>query len=212
MAADNHNTKPNVEDNTPEMEENDSSYKSIARKIIENAKLKDQPEAEPQEGDVNALLAQKDEEIAALKDQALRALAEVENMRRRAKQQVEDATQYAVTNFARDMVEVLENLYRASSTITPELIQNSPALQAICDGVNMTQRECLSAFERHGVRRIDPLGLPFDHNLHQAISHVPTAESPPGTVIHVVQAGYTIKDRLLRPAMVAVAKAPEESA
>lgn len=149
-------------------------------------------------------------EIFQLKDQLLRALAETENVRRRAEKQVEDAGKYAVTNFARDLISVLENLYRASESITPDAIEETPLLKNISEGVEMTKRELLTVFERQGIKRIDPvLGEAFDPHLHQAVAKIPSPDNPSGSIAHVMQAGYIIKDRLLRPAMVAVAKEAE---
>lgn len=151
-----------------------------------------------------------DEQLAALKDQLLRAVAETENVRRRAERQVDDAAKYAVTNFARDLISVLENLYRAGETITPEAIDDNPLLKNISEGVEMTKKELLTVFERHGIKRIDPaISEMFDHNLHQAVAQVPGTGNAAGSIVHVMQAGYIIKDRLLRPAMVAVAKEAE---
>lgn len=153
----------------------------------------------------HALLEQKDTELAALKDQAIRALAEVENTRRRAEREVADMAKYAVTNFARDLVNVVENLQRAVESIPANLKESQPAVANLATGVDMTLRELLGAFERHGIKRIDPMGQKFDHNLHQAVAQVDTPDAAAGTVVQVLQAGYTIHDRLLRPAMVGVA-------
>ncbi len=151
-----------------------------------------------------------DAEIRLLKDQLLRAMAETENVRRRAEKQIEDAGKYAVTGFARDLISVLENLYRAEGAITAETIEETPLLKTLYEGVEMTKRELLTIFERHGITRIDPaLGENFDPHLHQAVAQVPNPDIAPGTIAHVMQAGYTIKERLLRPAMVAVAKEGE---
>lgn len=151
-----------------------------------------------------------DAEINILKDQLLRAMAETENVRRRAEKQVEDAAKYAVTGFARDLINVLENLYRAGESVTPEAMEEIPLLKNISDGVEMTKRELLNVFDRYGITRIDPtIGEEFNPHLHQAVSQVPAPDIAAGTIAHVMQAGYTIKDRLLRPAMVAVAKEAE---
>lgn len=140
-------------------------------------------------------------EITALKDRLLRAAAEADNTRKRAVRDVEEASKYATTGFARDMVNVAENLQRALSTI-PDAERNSPLYQ----GVDMTLKELLNIFERHGIKRIDPHGQKFDHNFHQAVAQLDAPNEEAGTVVQVLQAGYTIHDRLLRPAMVGVAK------
>ena len=154
---------------------------------------------------LQALLEQKDSELAGMKDQALRALAEAENTRRRSERELADMSKYAVTNFARDLVNVLENLQRATEAIPAELRSGQPAVASLATGVEMTLKELLTVFERYGIVRIDPLGQKFDHNYHQAVAQVDMPDAEPGSVVQVLQAGYSIHDRLLRPAMVAVA-------
>lgn len=156
---------------------------------------------------LQAMLEEKERELAGMKDQALRALADAENTRRRSERELADMNKYAVTNFARDLVNVLENLQRATDAIPAELKQNNPAVGNLAMGVDMTLKELVSVFERHGIKRIDPLGQKFDHNYHQAVAQIESAEAEAGTVVQVLQAGYTIHDRLLRPAMVGVATA-----
>lgn len=154
---------------------------------------------------LQALLDEKDKELAAAKDQTLRALAEAENTRRRAEREVGDMSKYAVTGFARDLVSVIENLQRAVESIPADLKQSQPAVGNLATGVEMTMAELLKVFERQGIKRIDPLGAKFDHNFHQAVAQVDSPDIEPGTVVQVLQAGYIIHDRLLRPAMVGVA-------
>lgn len=170
-----------------------------------------EPHDEPQEDAeaiaraLQALLEEKDKELAAMKDQALRALAEADNTRRRTERELGDMSKYAVTGFARDLVGVLENLQRALDNIPEELTTREPAVANLYTGVEMTLKELLSVFARQGITRLDPLGEKFDHNFHQAVAQIDSADAEPGTVIQVLQAGYTIHDRLLRPAMVGVA-------
>lgn len=164
-----------------------------------------QPSPEAAVRALQVLLDEKDKEIAALKDQALRALAEVENNRRRTERELGDMSKYAVTGFARDLVSVIENLQRAVESIPAELKQAQPAVANLSMGVEMTLKELLGVFERHGIKRIDPLGQKFDHNYHQAVAQIDAPDAEPGTVVQVLQAGYIIHDRLLRPAMVGVA-------
>ncbi len=154
---------------------------------------------------LQVLLDEKDKEIAGLKDQALRAMAEVENTRRRNERELNDMSKYAVTGFARDMVSVVENLQRAVESVPAELKQAQPAVANLAMGVEMTLQELLKIFERHGIKRLDPMGQKFDHNYHQAVAQVDTPDAEPGMVVQVLQAGYVIHDRLLRPAMVGVA-------
>lgn len=149
-----------------------------------------------------------EEQIAGLKDRLLRVMAENENVRRRAQRDVEDASRYAVSNFARDILTIGDNLARALESVPEGAREGNDSLVSLLDGVTMTQREFVTTIERHGIKRIDPMGEKFDHNLHQAVFEVEDGEKEPGTVVQVVQQGYMIGDRLLRPAMVGVAKRP----
>ena len=142
----------------------------------------------------------------ALKDQLLRALADAENARRRAKKDVEDARAYAISRFAQDLLGVGDNLGRALDSIPAERRESDEAVKAIADGIEMTAREFETVLGRHGITRIDPLGETFDYNLHQALFETDQTDQPDGTVVQVLQTGYRIGDRLLREAMVGVAK------
>jgi molecular chaperone GrpE len=153
-------------------------------------------------------LAAAKQEAAHLKDQLLRALAEAENVRRRAQREREDAAKYAIANFARDVLQVSDNLHRALEAIPAAALAADEALRNLHEGVSATERQLDAALERHQVKRIWPMGEKFDANLHQAMFEVPTAEQAPGTVVQVMQAGHLIHDRLLRPALVGVAKQP----
>ena len=154
----------------------------------------------------DARVAELEAEIARLKDQALRALAEAENTRRRAQREIEDNNKYAVSSFARDILPLADNLRRALDTLTPEERAAAEKLEKFAQGIELVEREFLATLDRHHVKRIDPLGQAFDHNLHQAVMEVEAADKPPGIVMQVLQQGYTIHGRLLRPAMVVVAK------
>ena len=156
-------------------------------------------------------VAELEAEVTRLKDQALRALAEAENTRRRAQREIEENNKYAVSNIARDILPVADNLRRALDGIPADARQADDKLDKFATGVELTEREFLAALDRHHIRRIDPLGKPFDHNLHQAVMQVEAPDKPAGTVVQVLQSGYTIHDRLLRPAMVAVAKSEAAS-
>jgi molecular chaperone GrpE len=152
------------------------------------------------------------EEAAELKERLLRALADMENLRRRTQREVEDARKFAVTGFARDLLEVADNLGRALASVPPEAREQSEFMKNLVLGVEMTGRSLQSAFEKHQVRRIEPQkGEKFDHNLHQAMFEVSTADQAPGTIAQVIQGGYVIADRLLRPALVGVAKAAPQA-
>lgn len=167
----------------------------------------DRPEANGAEGMAQELSGLR-VEVEALKDRALRAMAEVENVRKRLERERDDARTYSVTRFARDILTVADNLNRALSAFPPDVrAKADDAVKAVLDGVEATARELGAALGRHGVKPIAAEGQKFDPNLHQAIAEVPTRDAPPGTVVSVVQDGYLIGDRLLRPAMVTVAKA-----
>jgi molecular chaperone GrpE len=152
-------------------------------------------------------LAASQAEASALKDQLLRALAETENVRRRAQRDREEAGKYAIAAFARELVGVADNLRRAIAAIPADALANDEALKNLAAGVELTERQLLTAFERFQLRKIEPLGEKFDSNLHQAMFELPAEGQPPGTVLQVLQPGYVLHDRLIRPAMVAVAKA-----
>ncbi len=160
------------------------------------------------EPDPFAVLTALQTENADLKDRLLRALAEGENFRRRAEREKQDASQYAIAGFARDMVAIADNFARAlAAAPADKLADADPAIRAVIEGVEATERQLLAALERHGVKPIDTDGAKFDPHLHQAIAQVPGLGKPPGTVVNVVQTGYVIGERLLRPAMVTVAMA-----
>jgi molecular chaperone GrpE len=147
----------------------------------------------------------RDQEIAELKDRLLRAAAEMENTRRRLERDKADATAYAVTGFARDLLGVVDNLRRALDAIPADARENE-AVKTVVTGVEMTERELSNVLQRHGVSRIEAKGQKLDPNLHQAMIEVEDDAVEPGTVVQELQAGYVIKDRLLRPALVSVAK------
>jgi molecular chaperone GrpE len=140
-----------------------------------------------------------------LKDKLLRTLADMENLRRRTEREIADARAYAVTNFARDMLTAADNIRRALDSVPADAAVDGP-LKALVEGIELTERDFLKSLERHGVRRLDPKGSKFDPNMHQAMFEVPNPEVPAGTVLEVVQTGYAIGDRVLRPALVGVAK------
>lgn len=167
------------------------------------------PPAEAAHGDPIAVL---EAEKIDLKDRLMRALAETENLRRRAEREAKDAKAYAITGFARDMLNVADNIHRAIESAREADGADSPAVKALIEGVELTERDLLATLGRHGVKLLTPEGQKFDPHFHQAMFEVPTDEVPSGTVVQVLQNGYAIGDRVLRPAMVGVAKgAPRES-
>ncbi|MDH3235483.1 MAG: nucleotide exchange factor GrpE [Alphaproteobacteria bacterium] len=151
-------------------------------------------------------MAQLEADLADFRDKHLRALAEIENVRRRGEKEKADALKYAATNFAKDILGVADNLRRAIEAVPEDAAEADGPVKTLIEGVELTEKELLSIFERHGIKPIAADGQKFDHNLHQAMMEVPDTGKPAGTVVQVLQGGYTIHDRLLRPAMVGVAK------
>ena len=154
-----------------------------------------------------AVLQSLQAEVESLKDQRLRALAEAENIRRRADKEKNDASQYAVTKFARDMLGIADNFARALAAVPANVrAAADPQVKAVLDGVEATDRQLIQTLERYGVKAVDTGDGKFDPNLHQAIAEVPGNGKPAGSIVDVVQTGFMIGERLLRPAMVTVAK------
>jgi molecular chaperone GrpE len=148
-----------------------------------------------------------DRELADMKDRLLRTLADMENMRKRTEREVADARVYGISNFARDILGVADNMHRAMQALDDELrAKADEATKALLEGVELTERELMNVLEKHGVKRIEPLNQKFDPNRHQAMFEMEDASVPNGTVVQVMQAGYTIGERVLRPALVAVSK------
>lgn len=166
------------------------------------------PEAAPQsdaERDVaavQALIA----ENAGLKDKALRTLAEMENLRRRTEKEVADAKVYGVTSFARDMLTFADNLRRSLDNVPKDVMASDPALKTFVEGIELTERDFLSRLQRHGVRKLEPKGQKFDPNFHEALFEIPDESVPTGTVAQVVEDGFAIGERVLRPAKVGIAR------
>ncbi|MEK6540923.1 MAG: nucleotide exchange factor GrpE [Pseudomonadota bacterium] len=153
-----------------------------------------------------AAWAAMEDALAAAQAEALYAKAEVQNVRRRAEKEVADAHAYSATKFARDILTVADNMARALDTIPAEAREDE-AWKGLVTGLEATSRELAAVFERHGIKRIETVGQPLDPHAHQAMMEIPTNEAEPGTIVQEIQAGYRIKDRLLRPALVGVAKA-----
>ena len=151
-------------------------------------------------------------EVSSLKDQLLRALAEAENIRRRAQREREDVAKYAVSGFAKDLVAVADNLRRALDAVPAGSRETDDLLKNLATGVEATERQLAAAFERVGIKKLEPLGAPFDPNFHQVMFEIENSGQAAGTVVQVLQAGYTIHGRLLREAMVGVARRGEEPA
>jgi molecular chaperone GrpE len=155
-------------------------------------------------------LAEALREAAEYKDKVLRTLAEMENLRRRTEREVIDARMYGNASFARDVLAVADNMHRALEAIGPELREQADAkIKSLVEGVELTERELLKVLEKNGVKKFSPAGEKFDPNVHQAMYEIENPELPPGHVAQVIQAGYMLGDRVLRPALVAVSKAPK---
>ncbi len=150
-------------------------------------------------------------EIASLKDQLLRAMAETENVRNRARREREESVKYAAVPLIKDLLAVADNLQRALASVAPDAARENEQLQSLLTGVELTEKEIRSVFERHKIETIDPLGEQLDPHFHEAMFEIPDPAKPAGTVVQVIQVGYRLHDRLLRPARVAIAKAPVEA-
>lgn len=162
------------------------------------------PAAEEQAADQER--ASLEAQLSEGKDRLLRTLAEMENLRRRTERDVRDARQYAVTAFALDVLSVADNLRRALDAVPEDAAAEGTPVATLVEGVGLTERDLLNTLEKHGVRKVEALGVKFDPNVHQAVFEVPDPEAPHGTVVQVMQEGFLIGERVLRPAMVAVAK------
>jgi molecular chaperone GrpE len=163
---------------------------------------------QPQQAQAADPVADAKREAAEYKDKLLRTLAEMENLRRRTEREVADARTYGIASFARDVLTVADSMHRALETADAATREQAdPKIKALIEGVELTERELLKSLEKNGVRKFSPQGEKFDPNLHQAMYELPTADVPPGHVAQVMQAGYMIGERVLRPAMVGVAKA-----
>jgi molecular chaperone GrpE len=182
--------------------------------MTEENKKAEQPTAEAQGAapdiggeEATAQVATLEERIAELTDRLLRAHAEMDNLRKRNEREREETAKYAISKFARDVLAVGDNLQRAIGAVPNGAADADPALKSLVDGVAMTEREFLNILDRNGVKRIDPEGEPFNPHQHQAMVEVEQTDVAPGTIVQVYQPGYLIDDRVLRPAMVVVAKA-----
>ena len=164
---------------------------------------------DPEPGSVEALA----KEAADLRDKVLRTLAEMENLRQRTRREVADSKTYGITGFARDVLDIADSLQRTLDSVPAETRESAdPLLKALIEGVELTERSLLSALEKNGVKKFDPQGEKFNPNFQQAMYEVPDPSVPAGTVVQVVQAGYTIGERVLRPALVGVSKGGAKAA
>lgn len=170
-------------------------------------------EPEPGAGEPSAAerVQQLEAELAELRDRSLRALADAENTRRRAQREIMDSRKYAASGIVKELLNVSDNLHRALESVPPGLRERDDQVNNLVIGVEMVAKDLLSVFEKHGVKKIEPVGEPFNHEYHQAMYEVENSGQPGGTIVQLLQPGYVMHDRLLRPAMVAVAKGKPET-
>ena len=150
------------------------------------------------------------EEISDLKDQRLRAIAELENFRKRAEKDQSDALKYGVANFAKEIINIKDNIERAQSSISDE-VKTNEAVKSVVEGLDLIAQATVSTFEKIGIKKVESINQKFDHNLHQAMMEIEKDEMEPGTIVQEILPGYTLHDRLLRPAMVGVSKNTQEN-
>jgi len=196
----------NENDKSPEDAAAEAELKGVPEEFLD----KGEDEAGEGSGDdaVAEALESLRSDLEAAKQDVLYAKAEAQNVRRRAEKDITDARNYASTGFARDILSVWDNLSRAVDSI-PDTLREDDQMKGLVTGIEATQRELEKVFKQHGVTRVAAMDMPLDPNLHQAMMEIPSADHEPGTIIQEMQAGWTIKDRLLRPAMVGVAKKPD---
>lgn len=187
-------------------EETPADTEAIAEAVAAAGKGAPEDDESPWAQDPAARIAELEEEIATLKDQFLRAMAEAENVRKRSERQLAEAHKYGVANFARAVLTIADDLSRALAAVPEDQRQGDGLLQTLLGGVEAVERELSKVLESHNIERIDPAGEPFDPNFHEAMFEVPDSDLPNGTVAQVVQPGYRLHDRLLRPARVGVSK------
>jgi molecular chaperone GrpE len=181
----------------------------LSEPSLEGVEMESPMEAAPADERDEEIIVLK-EEAAALKDRLLRLAAEMENLRKRTEREKAEATLYAASNFARDLLSVADNLSRALQALPSDERDSAGEIEKnLIAGVEVTERELLNVFQRHGIRRIEAVGQKFDPNFHQAMFEVPTNEKPPGTVMQELQSGYAVGERCLRPSLVGVAKAED---
>ena len=163
------------------------------------------PKEKEEEVSPEDLIEKLNEEISGLKDQRLRAIAELENFRKRAEKDQSDALKYGISNFAKEIINIRDNIERAQSSISEEA-KNNEAIKSVIEGIDLIAQSVVSTFEKIGIKKIESLNEKFDHNLHQAMMEIEDDDLEPGTIVQELIPGYTLHDRLLRPAMVGVSK------
>jgi len=190
------------EENNNKLEEQDLENPTSEKEEQVSEEPKDQEEAEISPED---LIEKLNEEITSLKDQRLRAIAELENFRKRAEKDQSDALKYGISNFAKEIITIRDNIERAQSSISDEAKSNE-SIKSVIEGIDLIAQSVVSTFEKIGIKKIESLNEKFDHNLHQAMMEIENEGLEPGTIVQELIPGYTLHDRLLRPAMVGVSK------
>jgi molecular chaperone GrpE len=190
------------EENNNKLDEQDLENPTSEKEEQVSEEPRDQEETEISPED---LIEKLNEEITSLKDQRLRAIAELENFRKRAEKDQSDALKYGISNFAKEIINIRDNIERAQSSISDEA-KNNEAIKSVIEGIDLIAQSVVSTFEKIGIKKIESLNEKFDHNLHQAMMEIENEELEPGTIVQELIPGYTLHDRLLRPAMVGVSK------
>ncbi|WP_455372425.1 nucleotide exchange factor GrpE [Limibacillus halophilus] len=191
-----------------EAEEAQEEMNEAPEDLAQEAEADSEPTSEEEQAEgAPDKITELEEQVGQMKDALLRALAETENLRRRSQREKEEALKYAPASLAKALLPVADNLRRALDSV-PEELRADERLSALLSGVELTERELLGAFAKNGIERIDPVGEKLDPNWHEAMFEVPDAEKPAGTVVQVVEVGYRLQDRLLRPARVGVSRQP----
>ena len=185
-------------------EESDDTEELKKENTNENPSESDTPTSDED------IILKLNEEISDLKDQRLRAIAELENFRKRAEKDQSDALKYGVTNFAKEIINIKDNIERAQSSISDE-VKTNDAVKSVVEGLDLIAQATVSTFEKIGIKKVESINQKFDHNLHQAMMEIEKDEMEPGTIVQEILPGYTLHDRLLRPAMVGVSKNTQEN-
>ena len=194
------------EENNKKTEEQDLETPTSETKEQASEQDQETEKAETSEDIIEKL----NEEISSLKDQRLRAIAELENFRKRAEKDQSDALKYGISNFAKEIINISDNIERAQSSI-PEEAKNNETIKPVIEGIDLIAQSVVTTFEKIGIKKIESLNEKFDHNLHQAMMEIENDDLEPGTIVQELIPGYTLHDRLLRPAMVGVSKKPKKN-
>ncbi|HAT34982.1 MAG TPA: nucleotide exchange factor GrpE [Rhodospirillaceae bacterium] len=196
------NVSQEASDESLEQNADGAEEESLGSPIVEDSVV----DTKDEDVSADARVAELEAELADLKDRSLRALADAENTRRRAERDVADAKKFGPSALVKDLLNVSDNLHRALDAVSDDVKESDEAVKNLVVGVELVEKEFLAAFEKHGVTKLEPLGEKFDHDYHQAMYEVEDSGQPAGTIVELLQPRYVMHDRLLRPAMVAIAK------